>query len=85
MKRPERIKKEIPAKDLEIMKEAEKMLKIEKSNDGQEIYKPITRTQAKKELGEQYFWGLERATFHMTACQEKDGAVYYFKTKYCFI
>ena len=85
MKRPERIKKEMPSEDLGTMKEAEKMLTIEKSNDGQEIYKPITRAQAKKELGEQYFRGLERATFHMTACQEKDGAIYYFKTKYCFI
>lgn len=85
MKRPKRILEEIPNEDLDIMREANKMLTIEKSNDWQEIYKPITKTQAKKELGEQYFRGLNRATFHMTACQEKDWAVYYFKTKYCFI
>ena len=85
MKRPKRILEEIPKEDLDIMKEANKMLTVEKSEDWEKTYEPITKTQAKEELGEQYFRWLERATFHMTAIQEKDWAVYYFKTKYCFI
>ena len=55
MKRPKRILEEIPKEDLDIMKEANKMLTVEKSEDGEKTYEPITKTQAKEELGEQYF------------------------------
>ena len=78
MKRPKRIMEEIPSEDLEQMKRAERHIKIEIF--GWE-YKEIPRKQAKNELGEQYFRGLNRATFHRTACQIKDDIHYHFILK----
>lgn len=83
MKRPKRILEDISSEDIEIMREAEKIMTVEKWKNW-EIPKKITRKQAKLELGEQYYRWLNRATFHMTAVQDKDGYEYYFETRYCF-
>lgn len=74
---------EIPAEDIEIMREAEKIMTVEKGKPW-EIPQGITRKQAREELGEQYYRWLDRATFHQSAVQDKDWYEYYFRTRYCF-
>lgn len=83
MKRPKRILEDISSEDIEIMRNAEKIMTVEKWKIWEKAER-ITRTQAKKELGEQYYRWLNRATFHMSAVQDKDWYEYYFKTRYCF-
>lgn len=79
MKRPKTILENIPKEDIEQMKEAEKILKIE-IYDGE--YKQIPKTKAKADLWEQYYWGLNRATFHRTACQIKGDIHYHFVCRF---
>lgn len=78
MKRPKNIVENIPTEDLEQMKQAEKYIKIE-IYDWE--YKTIPKIKAKSDLWEQYFWGLNRATFHRTACQIKNDIHYHFILK----
>ena len=75
MERPKNIVENIPTEDLEQMKNAQKILKIE-IYDWE--YKTITKTKAKADLWEQYYRWLNRATFHRTACQEKNWIHYHF-------
>ena len=72
--------KDIPKEDLETMKESEKNLVI---TDGKN--QKVSKREFKKNYPLEYYWWLNRATFHFTSARDINWKTYYFKNDYLFL